>query len=414
MTLSLSLSDLLTRRLSLQWYEAIAIVRGVAEPLLDREGAGMPVPEPHQIELRADGSVTLAGGLPTSQPVRRLAQLLQAMLTDAEVPVQLRLIVSQATAPIPLYSTLNEFDQAIAYFERPDRTGLLLALFARAEAAGPGPKDDAALTLDSIAPLPEAKAMGASARHHRKHSPRLLAAVAALVAVLALSGAAVSWVKKAGKTVKGREVARAAEVAADALGKAVLSGVSAVSDSVGLGRLVAANAADNPPSPPPAAPSTSERKARSVAISGVEAGIEPANASVANASPRRVVGYEVPDQGPSLTEARSQPQPTPEPAVDRPGESVIYATGADHVLPPVGVRPQLPRQLPSTVKLAELSRIELIIARDGSVESAKLLGDRRDVQGGMFLSAAKSWQFQPATKDGVAVRYRTTILVSFE
>ena len=64
--------------------------------------------------------------------------------------------------------------------------------------------------------------------------------------------------------------------------------------------------------------------------------------------------------------------------------------------------------------VAKLSRIELIIARDGSVESAKLLGNRRDVQGGMFLSAAKSWQFRPATKDGVAVRYRKTILVSFE
>ena len=69
--------------------------------------------------------------------MRRLGQLLQAMLTDAEVPVQLRLIVSQATAPIPSYASLAEFDQALAYFERPDRAGLLKALFARAQAAGP-------------------------------------------------------------------------------------------------------------------------------------------------------------------------------------------------------------------------------------------------------------------------------------
>jgi hypothetical protein len=32
----------------------------------------------------------------------------------------------------------------------------------------------------------------------------------------------------------------------------------------------------------------------------------------------------------------------------------------------------------------------------------------------MFLSAVKAWQFRPATKDGVAVRYRTMIQVSFE
>ena len=63
MNSSLRLSDLLMRRLSLQWYEAIAIVRSVAEPLLDHQGAGMPIPEPHQIALCADGSVTLAGGV---------------------------------------------------------------------------------------------------------------------------------------------------------------------------------------------------------------------------------------------------------------------------------------------------------------------------------------------------------------
>ena len=92
----------------------------------------------------------------------------------------------------------------------------------------------------------------------------------------------------------------------------------------------------------------------------------------------------------------------------------VYAPGADGVSPPVGVRAQLPRQLPPTVDPATLSRIELVIARDGTVESARLLGTRRDVLGGMFLSAAKAWEFQPAMKDGFAVRYRKTILVSFE
>jgi hypothetical protein len=101
-------------------------------------------------------------------------------------------------------------------------------------------------------------------------------------------------------------------------------------------------------------------------------------------------------------------------ATDSAGDSIIYASSADGVSPPVGVRPQLPLELSPTVDVAKLSRIELVIARDGSVESAKLLGHRRDVQGGMFLSAAKAWQFRPATKNGVAVRYRKTVLVSFE
>jgi hypothetical protein len=95
-------------------------------------------------------------------------------------------------------------------------------------------------------------------------------------------------------------------------------------------------------------------------------------------------------------------------------DSEVYAPGADGVSPPVAVYSQLPRQLPPTIDPANLSRIELVIARDGTVESARLLGSRRDVQGGMFLSAAKAWEFRPAMKDGVAVRYRKTILVSFE
>ncbi len=73
-----------------------------------------------------------------------------------------------------------------------------------------------------------------------------------------------------------------------------------------------------------------------------------------------------------------------------------------------------PRTLPPTVNLDDLSRIEIVIAPDGSVESARLLDNRPDVLGGMFLSAVKAWEFHPATKDGVAVRYRKMILVSFE
>jgi hypothetical protein len=138
----------------------------------------------------------------------------------------------------------------------------------------------------------------------------------------------------------------------------------------------------------------------------------PVKADVDDVSPREIVYYEI---SPSLLNQILLAQAdTPEPLTDAPIDSEIYSPGADGVLPPVGVGPQLPRVLPPNVDLANLSRIELIIARDGTVESAKLLGNRRDVQGGMFLSAAKAWQFRPATKDGVAVRFRKMILVSFE
>ena len=101
-------------------------------------------------------------------------------------------------------------------------------------------------------------------------------------------------------------------------------------------------------------------------------------------------------------------------SADAPIDPEVYAPGADGVSPPVGLRAAAAATAAADGRSRELSRIELIIARDGSVESARLLGTRRDVLGGMFLSAAKAWEFRPAMKDGVAVRYRKTILVSFE
>src|SRR4051794_26223561 len=134
MTNAMLLSDLLARRVNLAWHEGGAVVRGVAERLLERQGTAVHVPELHHIELSAGGRLAVSGGL-SGDPVRRLGQLLQAMVTDPQVPVQLRLIVAQATAPMPIYRSVAEFDLALAYFERPDRAGVLTALFVRAEAA---------------------------------------------------------------------------------------------------------------------------------------------------------------------------------------------------------------------------------------------------------------------------------------
>ena len=232
--------------------------------------------------------------------------------------------------------------------------------------------------------------------------------------MLALSGAAALYVRNAGMTVGGREVSRATVAAADAVGAAVLAGVSAVSDSVGLGRIVAADAADAAPAPA-ACRCPRRQDERRNGASGRRGRSKHPGRGVESLPPRTVVAYEVPDDLASTTEALARQ--TEHAWIHRPMHrsiSVVYTPGADGVSPPVGVRPQLPRQLPPTVDPAISSRIELVIARDGSVESARLLGNRRDVLGGMFLSAAKAWEFQPATKDGVAVRYRKTILVSFE
>src|SRR5712692_2984718 len=98
---SLTLADLLSRRVSIEWYEGVSIVREVADRLTETGTASVTAPELPQVQLSEDGHVSVVGATPTDEPVRRLGQLLQALLAGSEAPVQLRLVSSQATAPTP-------------------------------------------------------------------------------------------------------------------------------------------------------------------------------------------------------------------------------------------------------------------------------------------------------------------------
>src|SRR5688572_7321007 len=106
MTNVVRLSDLLARNVAIDTCEAIAVARGVAECVLDGPHGADSVPELHQIELSHDGQIVLTGGVPAGEPVRRIGQLLQVMVAQSEPPVQLRLVISQATAPQPAYRSV--------------------------------------------------------------------------------------------------------------------------------------------------------------------------------------------------------------------------------------------------------------------------------------------------------------------
>jgi hypothetical protein len=89
-----------------------------------------------------------------------------------------------------------------------------------------------------------------------------------------------------------------------------------------------------------------------------------------------------------------------------------YGPESGDVTPPEAVEPPIPHQLPPDLSRDQLGRIELVVGVDGSVESVKLVGPPRNVKDAMFLSVAKAWQFKPALKDGVPVRYRKTIWIA--
>jgi hypothetical protein len=376
------------------------------------------VPELHQIELSSEGEISLTGGVKTAEPVRRLGQLLQALLTQSAPPVQLRLVISQATAPQPAYGSIGEFSETLAYFERPGRAAVIRALHARAlEAlesieAGPPP------TLDTMAPLPGAAAKPPSIRQRRTAArgdrrPLLFLTVALVGAVSVV--AAVFYAKIPRSVQQRHDVSKVVVKASDAVGSALLSGASALTERAGLGRLVSTSEAGTvaaaAPAPKVAAPATA------------------APARHTHAAPRTPPAatfqvFDLDAQAPLDDVALPARDVDPRPAARRNGSDLsaslptlpfvsapdvqIYSPESDGVVPPVSVRPQFRRQLPENVNIADLGRIELIILEDGTVSSVKLLTPA-SVSDGMMLSAAKAWEFEPAQKDGHPVKFRKVV-----
>ena len=50
--------------------------------------------------------------------------------------------------------------------------------------------------------------------------------------------------------------------------------------------------------------------------------------------------------------------------------------------------------------------MEIVIGGDGAVERVKLVSSPRRLPDMMLLSGAKTWKFEPASRDGRSLRYR--------
>jgi len=406
----LTLADVLARRVTVEWFEAVAVVRAITEEL-GRSSDHPSTPDLGQIWLGQDGVVRLSGVSYEDEPVRRLGQLLQALLNQADPPVTLRLIAGNATAPVPIYTGLREFDDAVAYFERPNRLGVLRGLLARAEAyaAGDPAASQALRSLDDVAPLPARRATRRPIV--AKSLRRIVTGV--LIAIVTI-GAAFLLVRsyRQGERLPVARLTTTAQQATDAVSAVMLSGISAVTERIGMGSLVA-----HAESVSVAVPLVDlKRPKRAASLRGrsfaKDAGTIQAfdlDNEVAMTLPPAVSAV-----SPAPSAGRAAPAAAPAVAAGAVDPSV-YSPEFPNVVPPTAIRPQLPRVLPEGVPAANLSRIEVLVQRDGTVESVKLVqGSRPTVKDGMLLSAAKTWRFAPATKDGAPVRYRKTIWIITE
>jgi hypothetical protein len=398
----LRLDELLARDTSPRWFEGIAIVQAVCRQLLEQESSPSGFPAAGDILLGASGSVMIAG-VSGGNPVQAAAHLLALMLSE-DVPVRLRLAVTQATGTETAYRSLAEFSEALAYFERPNGSVLIAGLRDRAAAAAPRPVP----VLPSVkTPPPPSPANGPQtvpiAPPHRGVSR---------TAVIAAAGAAVVCAAVWLAPTRG-EAERAATPSANAVEQATASRPpTKVREKPGPLR-----------SPVPASLKNAESHGQRVRVPE----LPPPNLPPAVAPPEfqvsaRTLYYRLPSADGTdsvvIAPEPDEPEQPLEPAdtgvmkpKNNPSPGLIYSKADAQVTPPVSVYPKLTTEaMDGTVRGGTL--LELTIAKDGLVERVRLLTTPRNIHEFMLLSAAKAWRFEPATLSGTAVRFRQTIALA--
>jgi hypothetical protein len=89
----------------------------------------------------------------------------------------------------------------------------------------------------------------------------------------------------------------------------------------------------------------------------------------------------------------------------------VYTSDDRNVVPPQAIRQQIPA-FPGKVTVPRSGVLELVIDKSGRVESAMMRVPVNAQYDRMATSAAKSWQYQPATLDGAPVKFVKRIQVA--
>jgi TonB family protein len=98
--------------------------------------------------------------------------------------------------------------------------------------------------------------------------------------------------------------------------------------------------------------------------------------------------------------SREPPAPPPPPRV--------YTDADTGIVPPVVVNRTLPPWRPANAAIAARSyqgHLRVVVDEQGRVESASLVRPFLEGYDALLVEAARQWQFRPATRDGVAVKY---------
>jgi protein TonB len=395
----ISLSDAIASGAPLSWTETVAVVREVAMHL-HWSATPLNVPSLGQISILPNGSVQVEGGRPnTAGPVVGLATLMEQLLDSTACPQQLLDVQKQARATPPVFASPQALHAALEYFARPGAQDELAAYYKAASVA----MDATAKNRELEALKEKTKASLDPENKKKKAKPRSRVLMYAAFAFVGLTGvgAALFWMRYGGQApAVMNQSAGAALDAIATTGKDITAAASTmVSEMVGAPR----EPTPPPPTPPPAPPVIAPKP-------------RPRGTRDANARP--VPGSPAERQaaiGPFDPEVASLPSTT-DPEPEAPPIAVderIYSGGDAEVKAPELTYPQLPKQYNATVPNSRPGLLDILVLEDGSVGEVRLRPDSNRLQDRMLVSAAKAWQFRPATRNGRPVKYRLMIPITY-
>lgn len=383
-----TLAEVVASNVPLKWYEAVAIVQETCD-VAAASAFGVHIPELAGIEITERGSVRVQPGNPQGDAVRRAAHTLGALLTDPDLPVKLRLLI-EVTSSSPQYLSLSELSKDLQPFERPRRAQQIGIAYQRWRTAMNRPAPSKT-TAEKPAPSTEVadnevpKDVGNDRARKRLQGVVVGSAAAVLAAAI---GAAALWLTGASPRLPSQAAPSVLEQALEATN----IGLAWTVDRLGL----AGDGLDTP------AESPSEPTPPSAARPGVP------RANAARSSSARLVDVALPRE----TEA---PEPASAPRVAAVASladavlaptSVVYTSADPHVQPPVAIRPQMPPTDHLDPSHADVASMDILVSPTGLVEHVRLGPGPSRMSHVMLLSAAKTWQFQPAMRDGHPVPYR--------
>ena len=389
-----SLQDVVGRQVVVHWDEAVAVVEELCEVAIAGGGDTAPVPELDDVLLASDGHVTLRRSRGDKSPTAA-GRMLHALLSNGDVPMPLRLFVTQSTSH-DKYKSLPEFARGLAYFGKPDRGRLIQDLYTRSLQTSQS--SPASTTVPPPIPTSE-PANEATRKEQAKRKRKPIKKWLFAAAVLGVAGGGAWLWNRGGSTqeMQGsatRMLAGAAGALADlgqqvskALGSQVTEPAAATADSSDRSR--------SKPKPRPTADRIGAAEPAPIVSRRVSLPKAAGALSLTAAMPPRV------DFESTAVYAQPSQKPAPE---------VTYSSADHDVEPPALVFPQLTPPLVRTgTSVPAMNRMVVVVSPEGTVERVQLVEGPARMVDMMLLSGAKTWKFTPAFKDGEPVRYRTVI-----